>query len=77
MKKITISTKNMHCTSCEILIEEELENMIGVKEVNSDYKKQETTVIFDAAFVSKEDVINAIKRVGDYNVEVVKEEDAK
>lgn len=38
MKTKQISIKGMHCRSCEILIEEELKKVAGVKEVDVSYK---------------------------------------
>ncbi len=38
-KKITLDIKGMHCRSCEILLEGEIEKVAGVKKVRTHYKK--------------------------------------
>ncbi len=70
MKTVILITKNMHCNSCQILIEDELESLDGVTEAISDYKKQETKVTFEESKVSIGDLTAAIKRAGNYEVEV-------
>lgn len=70
MKTITLVTKNMHCNSCQILIENELESIDGVTEAISDYKKQETKVTYDEKKVTVAALEAVIKLAGDYEVEV-------
>lgn len=38
-KKITLDIKGMHCRSCEILLEDAIEQISGVKKVRTNYKK--------------------------------------
>lgn len=59
-KRLTI--EGMHCTSCSLLIEGELED-IGVK-ANCNYAKSVVDVEFDEANISDEDLIQAIKKAG-------------
>ena len=54
-----------------MLIEEELESIEGVKEAISDYRKEQTKVVFNEEKVSIEVLIEAIKKAGDYEVEVL------
>lgn len=56
--------EGMHCTSCAMNIDGELEDMPGVKEARTNYAKQETTVIFTADTISTERIVQAIERVG-------------
>ncbi len=47
MIKIVVPIKGMHCRSCEILIEENLKNIQGVKKVEANYKTGKAEVYFD------------------------------
>ena len=42
MKKLVLKIKGMHCTSCAMNIDGELEDTKGVKEANTSYAKQKT-----------------------------------
>ncbi len=63
-KKFKIS--GMHCTSCAMNIDGELEDTSGVKQSNTHYAKSETEVEFDETKLTSADVIKIIKKVG-YN----------
>lgn len=52
----------MHCTSCAMLIEGELED-IGVV-ARASYAKQELEVEYDEKKVKEEQIIKAVKKVG-------------
>lgn len=54
----------MHCTSCSINIDGELEDTEGVQEAKTSYVKQETHVTFDPAKVSEDSLCEAVKRAG-------------
>jgi len=58
----------MHCKSCKILIEEELEEL-GATNINCEFdaQKKKGTVSFEG--LSKEEAKSAIENLGDYNVE--------
>ncbi len=47
MNKIIVPIKGMHCRSCEILIEENLKNIQGVKKVEANYKTGKAEVYFE------------------------------
>ncbi len=61
-KKFKIS--GMHCTSCAINIDGELEDTEGVKESNTNYAKQETEVEFDEKKVNEKKILEIISSVG-------------
>lgn len=63
-KKFKIT--GMHCTSCAMNIDGEIEDTGKVKDVKAQYAKQETEVTFDPENVSEEEIIAAIKKAG-YN----------
>lgn len=52
----------MHCVSCSMLIEGELEDM-GV-EVKANYSKQTVEVTFDPKKTNEEAIINVIQKLG-------------
>lgn len=58
------ATKGMFCTSCSMLIETVLSKIDGVKEVSSDYGREETTVTFDPTAVSVADILAGIEEAG-------------
>ncbi len=62
MKKI-FKISGMHCASCAMNIDGELEDM-GVKESTTNYAKSETHVTFEEDTISEETIINAIQKLG-------------
>lgn len=72
-KKLKI--EGMHCTSCAMNIDGELEDTKGVQEANTSYAKSETEVTFDSEKVSTNKIINIIKKLDNaYDAKVIKEE---
>lgn len=61
-KKFKIS--GMHCTSCAMTIDMDLEDLEGVKSVKTSYAKMETEVEFDGDKVSDDLVLATIKKSG-------------
>ncbi|MFH0752149.1 MAG: heavy-metal-associated domain-containing protein [archaeon] len=68
MKKINLKTKGMHCTSCEMLVKDALEELPGVKEVSASHSSGVISVEFDESKTTKGDIIKIIKAEG-YEVE--------
>lgn len=64
MTKLKLKIDGMHCTSCAMNIDGELEDTEGVKESNTNYAKQVTEVEFDDAKINLQKIINIIKTVG-------------
>ena len=63
----------MHCTSCAMNIDGELEDTEGVKEAKTNYAKQQTEVTFDPDKVSIEKMISIIRKIEEnYDAEVAK-----
>ena len=54
----------MHCTSCAMNIDGELEDTEGIRESNTSYAKSETSVEFDEEKVNDKAIIGIIKKVG-------------
>ncbi len=64
MTKLKLKIDGMHCTSCAMNIDGELEDTEGVKESNTNYAKQVTEVEFDDSKINLQKIINIIKTVG-------------
>lgn len=71
MKKAVFKISGMHCTSCAMNIDGELEDTEGVKEANTNYAKSTTEVQFDTEKITEKEIMGIIKRVG-YEAEVEK-----
>ncbi|MFA5932889.1 MAG: heavy-metal-associated domain-containing protein [Microgenomates group bacterium] len=54
----------MHCTSCAMTIEMDLEDLEGVINVKTSYAKGETEVEFDSSKVTEETILETIKKDG-------------
>ncbi|MBP7832423.1 MAG: heavy-metal-associated domain-containing protein [Candidatus Levybacteria bacterium] len=63
MKKVKLKIDGMHCTSCAMNIDGELEDTKGVLEAETSYAKQLATVGFDPDQISVEQIIAKIKKI--------------
>lgn len=70
MTKVIFKISGMHCTSCVINIDGELEDTEGIKESNTSYAKSITEVTFDEEKLTEKDIIGIIKKVG-YEAETI------
>ncbi len=61
-KKLKI--EGMHCSSCAMSIDFDLEDLEGVKKAQTNYAKQETEVEFDQEKISLRQIIEQIKKTG-------------
>lgn len=64
MTKLKLKIDGMHCISCAMNIDGELEDTDGVKSANTNYAKQHTEVEFDETKISEKKIIETIKKVG-------------
>lgn len=65
MKKVKLKIEGMHCTSCAMNIDGDLEDLLeGVKSSSTNYAKSETEVEFDEGKVKTEDIIKTIEKTG-------------
>lgn len=64
IKNLKLKISGMHCTSCAMNIDFDLEDLEGVKTAKTNYAKQETEVEFDEEKVMVTDLINSIKKTG-------------
>ncbi len=63
MKKIELKVKGMHCTSCEMLLKDSLDE-IGVKNASASHKAGLVNVEFDEKKLSEEKIKEAIRKEG-------------
>ena len=61
-KKLKID--GMHCTSCAMNIDFDLEDLDGVLEVKTNYAKQESVVEFEEDKITIEEIIKQIEKTG-------------
>ncbi|MFC1754214.1 heavy-metal-associated domain-containing protein [Thermoproteota archaeon] len=54
MKKTTIKVDGMHCTSCEVLIQDALEDLDGVGDVEVSHAAGTVVVDYDDSMVNAE-----------------------
>lgn len=64
MKKIKLKIEGMHCTSCAMDIDGELEDTEGIKESNTNYAKSITEINFDLDKITQEKIIEIINKIG-------------
>jgi sulfite exporter TauE/SafE/copper chaperone CopZ len=64
MNKTTIPIKGMHCRSCELLIEDELSRIDGIRSVNASEKRASVDIEYDAKRLRTGAVEAGIKRAG-------------
>lgn len=67
-KKLKI--EGMHCTSCSMSIDFDLEDTTGIKSAITSYAKYETEVEFDQDQINIEKIIEVIKKTG-YQAELI------
>lgn len=70
MVKKKLKIEGMHCSSCAMDIDMELEDLKGVKESKTSYAKQESEVEFDEDKLALDQIIKTIEKSG-YKAQVV------
>lgn len=61
-KKLKI--EGMHCTSCAMNIDFDLEDLDGIKVAKTSYAKQECEIEFDEEIVTDEIIVQTIQKTG-------------
>ena len=64
IKKITLQITGMHCTSCALNIDFDVEDIDGVKTSHTEYAKQISTIQFDPKKTTVSHIISIIKKLG-------------
>lgn len=66
MIKKKLKIEGMHCTSCAMVIDMDLEDLEGIKSAKTSYAKAETEIEFDPDKINLEKITESIKKSG-YN----------
>lgn len=64
MIKKKLKIEGMHCTSCAMNIDFDLEDLDGIKSAKTSYAKMETEVEFDENKVKPQKIVEQIKKTG-------------
>ncbi len=64
MKKLKLKIDGMHCTSCAMSIDGDLEDTEGVKESRTNYAKQVCEVEFDEKKLNPKKIAEIVKEIG-------------
>ncbi len=60
----------MHCTSCAMTIDMDLEDLEGVAKAHTSYAKQETEMEFDSDKISDKQILESIRKSG-YSAQIL------
>lgn len=71
MKKIILNIEGMHCTSCAMNIDFDLEDLEGIKSAKTNYAKQKCEVELDENKVTINKVLKQIQETG-YKAALIK-----
>lgn len=61
---ITLKLNGLHCTSCSLNIDGELEELPGVISASTSYAKQETVINYDPQLISPAKCKSVIEKLG-------------
>ncbi len=64
VKKVKLHIEGMHCTSCAMNIDFDLEDLDGVKKVQTSYVKQEVEIEYDVEKIEIDKIIQQVKVTG-------------
>ncbi|MBI2018445.1 heavy-metal-associated domain-containing protein [Candidatus Daviesbacteria bacterium] len=64
MVKKKLKIQDIHCSSCSLVIDMDLEDLEGVINVKTSYAKAETEIEFDPAKLDEEQILATIKKSG-------------
>lgn len=68
-KKLTLKVKGIHCQSCVSLIKNSVKNLSGITNVAVDVDSKKAEVIYDGNKTKENEIIEKIKKAGDYTAE--------
>ncbi len=69
--KVKLKVVGMHCTSCALNIDFDLEDMDGITAAKTSYAKQETEIEFDNEKLQLEEILKQIQKTG-YSADPIK-----
>ncbi|WP_328971435.1 cation transporter [Streptomyces sp. NBC_00239] len=69
--QVVLLVEGMHCASCGLLIDDELEDVPGVRSAATDVRAGRTVVVLDeGAHVDGAALVTAVQAAGDYTARV-------
>jgi len=63
-KKLKLKIEGMHCSSCAMLIDGDLEDLSGVKSSTTNYYKQECEVEIEGSGIEIAKLIETVEKTG-------------
>ncbi|MBC9723926.1 heavy-metal-associated domain-containing protein [Streptomyces sp. TRM68367] len=64
---VVLTVEGMHCSSCGLLIDDELEEVPGVRSARTDVRSRRSTIrLEEGATVDTDALVAAVQRAGDY-----------
>ncbi|MEU0042873.1 heavy-metal-associated domain-containing protein [Streptomyces werraensis] len=70
--QVVLDIQGMHCTSCGLLIDDELEELPGVRSASTDFRSKRTTVrLEEGAAVDTDALVAAVASAGEYKASLV------
>ncbi len=60
MTQITLSIPEIHCMSCDMLIQMSIKKIPGISSVDTDLKTKKVTIDFDEKQTSKDKIVSQI-----------------
>lgn len=65
--EVVLAVEGMHCTSCGLLVDDELEEVAGVRSARTDVRSGRSTVRFEeGAVVDTDALVAAVREAGEY-----------
>ncbi|MCY0955152.1 heavy-metal-associated domain-containing protein [Streptomyces sp. H27-S2] len=70
--RIVLEVEGMHCSSCGLLIDDELEEIPGVRSASTDLRSGRSTVLLeDGAEIDPDVLVAAVQNAGEYTARPV------
>ena len=64
MKTMILKLSGMHCISCSLNIDSELEDIPGILTINTSYPRSETKIMYDEKLVTVDLIKRTIEQLG-------------
>ncbi|MET9836084.1 cation transporter [Streptomyces sp. NPDC006385] len=70
--QVVLKVEGMHCSSCGLSIDDELEEVPGVRSASTDVRRGQSTIrLEEGAAVDPDALVAAVRRAGDYMAQSV------
>lgn len=63
-QEIVLQIEGMHCSSCAMSIDGELEDTVGIVSATTSYAKSQTSIIFDPETISIDEIKAIVSKLG-------------